>query len=183
MEERGKGIPLQERERASRHFGVSPSEVSPEMILSLPPRGTGLELGTARGSLTEERISEIARQAAKEVVEEEVTKAEVPLHILEHEATGHGLVVDAAKAEATPCKCFTFEGVKYAWSPGIKGLISEKKNPEQMAKYCKVLIPVSDGLAKRFGRVKEAVGIAHKEWREEGGNLARWWEKVSPALE
>lgn len=132
--------------------------------------------------MTEERIEAIARRAAIEVVEEEIAKAEVPLHIAEHEATGHGLVVDEAKAEATPCKCFTFEGVKYAWSPGVLGLISEKKNPEQMAKYCKVLIPVSDGLAKRFGRVKEAVGKAHEEWEKEGGNLARWWERVGPVL-
>ena len=132
--------------------------------------------------ITEERIEAIARQAAREVVEEEIAKAEVPFHIAEHEATGHGIVVDAAKAETTPCKCFTFEGVKYAWSPGVVGLISEKKNPEQMAKYCKVLIPVSDGLAKRFGRVKEAVGKAHKEWEDEGGDLAKWWEKVGPVL-
>lgn len=181
-EERGRGIPLQERERASRHYGVSPSEVTPEMILSLPERGTGLGTGTARG-LSEERVEEIARAAAREVVEEEVSKAEVPLHIAEHEATGHGLVVDEAKAEATPCKCFSFEGVRYGWSPGVIGLISEKTNPEQMTRYCKTTIPVSDGLAKRFARVKEEVGKAHEEWEKEGGDLAAWWEKVGPALE
>ena len=43
MEERGKGDSFTERERAARHFGVSPSEVTPEMIQELPLRGTGLE--------------------------------------------------------------------------------------------------------------------------------------------
>jgi len=36
------GVPRTERERAASHFSVSPSEVTPEMIQNLPPRGTGL---------------------------------------------------------------------------------------------------------------------------------------------
>jgi len=47
MEERGKGEPFTERERAARHFGVDASAVTPEMIEQLPPRGTGLEAGRA----------------------------------------------------------------------------------------------------------------------------------------
>jgi len=47
MEERGKGEPLTERERAARHFDVEVSAVTPEMIQQLPPRGTGLEMGSA----------------------------------------------------------------------------------------------------------------------------------------
>jgi hypothetical protein len=135
------------------------------------------EVGTSE--LTESRVSEIARQAAKEVVEE----AELPLHIAEHVATGSGIVVDEAKAETTPCKTFKFEDTTYGWSPGIVGLISEKRNPEQFAKYCKSRIPVSDGVAKRFARVKESVKEAHKEWERQGGGLAEWWRKVAPALE
>jgi len=50
MEERGKGEPLTERERAARHFNIEVSAVTPEMIQQLPPRGTGLETDTARGS-------------------------------------------------------------------------------------------------------------------------------------
>ena len=185
MDDRGKGISKTLEERTASHFGVSPEEVTPLMLEHVKgiPRGTGLETGRARGSLTEERIEEIARNAAREVVEEEVSKAEVPLHILEHEATGHALVVDAARAEATPCKCFTYDTDRYGFSPGCIGLISEKRNPDQFARFCKVCIPVSDGLSKRFARVKEEVGKAHEEWRKEGGDLAKWWKKVGPALE
>lgn len=132
--------------------------------------------------LTEEQISNIARAAAREVVAEETSKAELPFHIAEHEAVGHGLVVDEARAEATPCKCFTFEDTRFGWSPGVVGLISEKRNPEQFAKYCQEIIPVSDGVARRFERVKREVGKAHEEWEKEGGNLAAWWTKVGPAL-
>jgi len=41
-EERDRGIPLQERERAARHWGVSPSEVTPEMILGTMWSNCGL---------------------------------------------------------------------------------------------------------------------------------------------
>lgn len=170
------GAARTERERAATHFNVSATEVTPEMIQELPSRGTGL-------GLTESRIEEIARSAAREVVEEERAKGELPFHIAEHEATGSGLVVDELKAEATPCKAFTFEGARYGWSPGVVGLISEKRNPDQFARFCKTCIPVSDGVARRFARVKEAVGKAHKEWEREGGGLPQWWEKVGPALQ
>lgn len=136
----------------------------------------------AQQPLTEERIEEIARASAREVVEEEASKTELPFHIAEHEAVGHGLVVDELKASTTPCKCFTFDDTRYGWSPGVVGLISEKRNPEQFAAYCKTIIPVSDGAKRRFERVKTEVAKAHEEWEKEGGNLAKWWEKVSPAL-
>lgn len=132
--------------------------------------------------LTEERIEKIARAAAKEVVAEETSKTELPFHIAEHQAVGHGLVVDEARAEATPCKTFKYDDTTYGWSAGVIGLISEKRNPEQFAKFCKVCIPVSDGVARRFGRIKEQVAKAHEEWEREGGDLAKWWEKVGPAL-
>ncbi len=132
--------------------------------------------------ISEQRIEEIARAAARAVVEEETAKTELPFHIAEHEAVGHGLVVDEARAEATPCKCFEFDDTRFGWSPGVIGLISEKRNPEQFAKYCKETISVSDGVARRFEQVKTAVGKAHEEWEKEGGNLAAWWTKVGPAL-
>lgn len=36
--------PRTERERAAAHFGVPVTEVTPEMIEKLPPRGAGLEI-------------------------------------------------------------------------------------------------------------------------------------------
>ena len=50
MDERGQSVALTERERAARHFGVDVTEVTAEMIQQLPPRGTGLETGKARGA-------------------------------------------------------------------------------------------------------------------------------------
>ena len=41
----------------------------------------------------------------------------------------------------------------------------------------------SKGVARRFRRVKEAIGTAHKEWEEEGGDLKKWWEKAGEHLE
>jgi len=54
--------------------------------------------------LTEEQITNIAKEAARTVVEEELSKRELPFHIAEHEAVGHGLVVDEARALVGPCK-------------------------------------------------------------------------------
>lgn len=132
--------------------------------------------------LTEEQISNIAQTAAREVVEEELSKTELPFHIAEHQAVGHGLVVYEARAEATPCKVFTYDSTKFGWSAGVIGLISEKRNPEQFAKYCKVCIPATDGVARRFERVKAEVAKAHEEWEREGGGLPEWWQKVGPVL-
>lgn len=50
MPSSGKGEPFTERERAARHFNVDVSAVTPDMIQQLPPRGTGLETGKARGT-------------------------------------------------------------------------------------------------------------------------------------
>ena len=106
------------------------------------------------------------------------------LHVMEHEATGRGRVIDAAKAKATPCTCFGYEGEEYCWSPGILGLMSSKKNPEQRANYC-VLGKERGGAgaAKRFGEIKSAVTEAHKEWEKRGGNLKEWWEEVGEKME
>lgn len=49
MEPRRQGIPLTDLERAARHFEVDLSEVTLEMLEQLPPRGTGLDTGRARG--------------------------------------------------------------------------------------------------------------------------------------
>ena len=54
MDERGESVALTERERAARHFGVDVTEVTAEMIQQLPPRGTGLETGRARGTNAED---------------------------------------------------------------------------------------------------------------------------------
>lgn len=129
--------------------------------------------------LTDQDIDRIAEAVAERLKEDAVIT-----HILEHEATGAGRVIDAAKAKATPCKCFTYDSDMYAWSPGVLGLISSKKNPEQYREFCALgCIPAGAGAEERFRKIKGAIGEAHKEWEAKGGDLKEWWEIVGKKME
>jgi len=130
--------------------------------------------------LTEADINTIAEAVADRIRESN----ELLLHIMEHEVTGSGRVIDAEKARSTPCKCFTYDSETYAWSSGVLGLISSKKNPEQYAEFCALgCIPAGEGVRKRFEQIKQAVGEAHEEWQKTGGGLPEWWESVGESLE
>jgi len=104
------------------------------------------------------------------------------IDLLEHESCGGGLVIHPEVAEATPCKCFEYEGEEYCWSPGVLGLISGKKNPDQMARFCKVKQPASPRAKERIARFKKAIEEAHRKWEEEGGGVREWWKKVGESL-
>ena len=100
--------------------------------------------------LTKEEIQEIAARTAEEIIDRIYGIPDLAIHIAEHEATGSGRVVDAALARATPCKGFSFEDETYAWSPGVLGLMSSKKNPEQIREFCeKGIEPAGAGAQKR----------------------------------
>jgi len=162
MDNRRLGIPKSDVERAATHFNVPITEVSGEMVRHIQgiPRGSGLETAEAEQN------------------------KELLLDIMEHEVLVSGRVIDVARAEATPCKGFTFGSETYAWSPGILGLISSKKNPEQLERYCALGIePSSGSLVDRFQKVKGAVEEAHQSWEKEGGDLQSWWHKVGESLE
>jgi hypothetical protein len=134
--------------------------------------------------LTKEEIQEIATKVADQVIERLQEVPDLAFHIAEHEATGSGRVVNAALARATPCKGFTFEGETYAWSPGVLGLISSKKNPEQLKEFCaKGIEPAGAGAQERFKKLKSAIGEAHKEWEGKGEGLKGWWQAVGEKLE
>jgi hypothetical protein len=108
---------------------------------------------------------------------------DLAFHVAEHEVMGGGIVVDEARARATPCKGFEFEGETYAWSPGIVGLISSKKNPEQLREFCALgIIPAGAGAQERFRKLKGAIGEAHAEWKKKGEGLKGWWETVGKTL-
>lgn len=108
---------------------------------------------------------------------------ELVVHILEHEVLGGGRVVDARRARATPCTCFQYEGEEYCWSPGVLGLISSKKNPEQITEFCALgKYPGGEGAKKRFAEIKSAVGEAHREWQAEGGGLESWWDRIAKKM-
>lgn len=132
--------------------------------------------------LTERDIKEIAQKTADEVLAR--TPSTLIIHIMEHEVVGSGRVIDAAKAKATGCRCFDFEGEEYCWSEGILGLISSKKNPDQLQEFCVLgKEPAGDGAQKRFGEIKGAISEAHDEWKKEDSGLPGWWAKVGEKLE
>lgn len=106
------------------------------------------------------------------------------LYTLEHESTGSARLIDPVKAKDPniPCKCFTFENEEFCWKPGYLGLISSKKNPEQIAN-CKIKLPAGKGVAERFKEIKGAISEAHEEWQKKGGGVKEWWEQVGKSLE
>ena len=133
--------------------------------------------------LTKEEIREIATRTADEVVERIHGTLDLAFHIAEHEAIGAGRVLEPAVARATPCKGFKFNEETYAWSPGVLGLISSKKNPEQLKEFCALGIePAGAGAQERFAKLKGAISEAHQEWEKEGGGLPSWWEQVGKTL-
>ena len=134
--------------------------------------------------LTETEIQEIASKVAEQVVERLQEVPDLAFHIAEHEATGSARLIDPTRARDPniPCRCFSFEGEEYCWKPGYLGLISSKKNPEQMA-TCAIKVPAGAGAAERFSKLKKAIGQAHKEWEEEKGDLKKWWQKTAENLE
>ncbi|MBA7566965.1 hypothetical protein ES708_08665 [subsurface metagenome] len=128
------------------------------------------------------RRYEAAKPKEAEVEEADTNKG-LLLDILEHESTGAGLVLNPARAEATGCKCFAYDSQEYCWSPGVLGLISSKKNPEQIARFCAVgKTPAGEGVKERFGKIKGAVEEAHREWLKKGEGLPAWWDEVAKSL-
>jgi hypothetical protein len=110
--------------------------------------------------------------------------ASLTVHILEHEVLGGGRVINEKKARATPCTCFSYEGEEYCWSPGILGLLSSQKNPEQITEYCALgKSPGGEGVKKRFAEIKSAVSEAHQEWQANGGSLESWWDKIAKKMQ
>lgn len=139
--------------------------------------------------MTTQEMEQLSTMVADKIKEgkfaEDTGTAILILHSLEHQATGAGRVIDAAKAKATPCKCFSYDTDKVAcWSEGVLGLMTSEKNPEQIAQFCAMgKIPAGDGAKQRFKQVREAITEAHKEWEAEGGDLKKWWEKTGEKLE
>lgn len=111
-------------------------------------------------------------------------ETELAFHIAEHEVLGGARMVDKSKAEdpAVACRCFGSGEEEYCWKPGYLGLISSKKNPQQMA-HCVIKVPAGAGTAKRFAELRGAISQAHREWEKTGGGLKEWWEAVGRQLE
>ena len=169
MEERGQGTALTERERADRHFDVTPSEVTPEMIQQLPERGTGLEIGRARG-IDDGEIDTIA--------------IFLLAHSMPHMNTekSPGIVVNPDVAATTPCRCAKVGDSELCHSKGIIGFMDEG----QKEAYCNPKTYYeSPGLEERLGQFKEAVAAAQEKIKDvpKGERLEPWLSAMSLELQ
>lgn len=86
---------------------------------------------------------------------------ELLLHFGIEEVGSPGLVVDEARAKASPCSCFAYKGKDLCWSNGIIGLLTQ---PQQNV-YCVAgkIYKEQPALTERYARFAEAAERAHKE--------------------
>ncbi|MBW2672525.1 MAG: hypothetical protein JRD89_03795 [Deltaproteobacteria bacterium] len=133
-------------------------------------------------TLTEERIEEIARAAAREVIDQARLDVTLFIHHIPEVHGTPGIVVDEARAKATPCNCFTYRDKDYCYSPGIIGMM----DPDQVQAYCptKQFDTVRPGIKERFAKFREAAEEAHKkiEAIPKGERLIPWLEAMSQSL-
>lgn len=158
---------------------------------SLPPEAFDSP-GEGGNPMTPEEIEQVANRVAAKVLDEITPTVLDPagggmlLHFTEHAIEGAGLVVNEARARATPCNCFTYKDREYCFSPGIIGMMSSKENPEQIAEYCKVgkTYEVKPGIKERFERFAGAAEEAHKKIEEipKGERLVPWLTAVGEEL-
>jgi hypothetical protein len=148
---------------------------------------------TGGNPMTESEINEIANKVAAKVLEEISPSVLDPggrgllLHFTEHAIEGGGRVVNEARAKTSPCNCFTYNGREYCFSPGVIGMMSSKKNPEQIDEYCKAgkTYEVKPGIKKRFESFAEAAEEAQEKIEEipRGERLGPWLSEMSTELE
>lgn len=155
---------------------------------------TGIETIPEGGNpMTPEEIDQVATKVAAKVLDEITPTVLDPagrgmlLHFTEHAIEGAGLVVNEARARATPCNCFTYKGRDYCFSKGIIGMMSSEENPEQIAEYCKVgkTYEVKPGIKERFETFAGAAEEAHKKIEEipKGERLVPWLSAMGEELE
>ena len=143
--------------------------------------------------MTPDEIDQVANKVAAKVLDEITPTVLDPagrgmlLHFTEHAIEGQGLVVNEARARATPCNVFTYKDREYAFSPGVIGLISGEKNPEQMEAFCKAgkTYEVKPGIKERFESFAGAAEEAHKKIEEipKGERLVPWLTAMGEELE
>lgn len=141
--------------------------------------GTGLE----SSSVSEMEVNGFKVRTTVEKIAEAEKSKELLLDILEEQALGGGRVINAARAAATPCKCYKIDTDEMCFSPGIIGSISSKKNPEQIREYCAVGKEyLLDGMQRRINEFRKAVSEAHERWKGRNGTLPEWWEEISRSM-
>jgi len=178
MEERGRGDPLTERERAARHVGVSITEVTPEMIEQLPPRGTGLQIGAARGMRSEAEIDELA-QAIAEKIKEQLDIRDLVLS----GAIGPGAIpIDGRENRKEPCFCCLIDQSgpnspenRMCTTSGAIGTLKDSEERD----WCSKIVIVSDGRCERALKIREAAAQCKEKYP---GDTAKFFECYAPAF-
>jgi len=86
---------------------------------------------------------------------------ELLLHFGIEEVGSPGLVVNEARAKATPCSCFTYKGKDMCWSKGIIGMLAR----DQQDIYCVAgkAYKARPALTERYRSFAAAAEEAHKK--------------------
>lgn len=99
---------------------------------------------------------------------------ELLLHFGIEEVGSPGIVLDEAKAKATPCSCFSYKGDK-CWAKGIIGMLT----PEQQETYCVAgkAYKAQPKLTERYSKFAAAAERAHREIEAmpKGGERLETW--------
>ena len=92
-----------------------------------------------------------------------------------------GIVINEERAKASPCKCFTYKGKDYCYSPGIIGMLEAGQVPT----YCPTKeYEVRPGIKQRFEEFAEAAEAAHERIEEipKGERLVPWLTEMGKEL-
>ena len=92
-----------------------------------------------------------------------------------------GVVINEERAKATPCKCFSYRGKDYCYSPGIIGMLETG----QVSTYCPTKeYEVRPGIRQRFEEFAEAAEAAHQKIESipKGERLMPWLTEMGQEL-
>lgn len=95
------------------------------------------------------------------VCEEIPSDHELLLHFGVEELASPGLVVNEARAKASPCSCFTYKSKDLCWSKGIIGMLKQ----DQQDIYCVAgkTYQARPKLVERYQTFAAAADEAHKK--------------------
>jgi len=104
-------------------------------------------------------LNEICREVG--VCETVPSDHEMLLHFGVEELASPGLVINEARAKASPCSCFTYRGKDLCYSRGVIGMLK----PDQQAIYCVAgkTYKAQPALTKRYQAFAAAAEEAHKK--------------------
>jgi len=108
---------------------------------------------------------------------------ELLLHFGVEELASPGVVLDEARARATPCSCFIYKGKDLCWSKGIIGMLAQ----DQQDIYCVAgkTYKAQPALARRYVTFAEAAEEAHKKIEAMPRGVERletWLEEMGKEL-